>query len=136
MTIQQRRGLIHQVFEEISARTAGHVVRRRLIRLVMWRSGHGLVRKWRLAGPATINHQVAIAHSGVKLDLRTPQLRLDRFDEGPAFGVGDVSGCKVGEPAVANGDQVAADRPVVRSQRDPQAAASNGARPVKYSSGS
>ena len=103
----------------------------RLVGVVVRRVGDGLVREVaRLAGLSAIDHQVAIADPGMELDVGPAQARLDGLDQRAAFLARDMPGREIGQPAVVDRHEIAADGPVVGAQVMPIAAASSGARPV------
>ena len=86
--------------------------------MIVRRVGDGLVRepRLRLVRPPSVDHQVAIADPGMELDVGPPQRRLNGLDEHAALLVRDMPGGEIGQPAVVDRHEVAADGPVVGAQ--------------------
>ena len=125
---------LHQVAQQVAARSLGQMVGDRLIGNVVRRlrlrfggERGGFIR--------SIDEDVAIADAGMELQPAAgdgaAECGADGFDERSAFFAGDVAGREVAHLAVFDVDEIAADRPSRSGPSGmPIAAVSSGARPV------
>ncbi len=100
------------------ARTSGQVIGGGLVGLVVRGGGQRIVGERGGSTDPSINQEVPVADSGKELDLRPTESGLESINQSPGFIRRDMSGGEVAQTAVADGHQVATNRPVIRAEGD------------------